>query len=123
MADTPATPPVAAFVTDMIFASKIRATAQALGRPLLTVANTAQLQSVLDQKQPETLLVDLSIDGDAPIDAVRAAKSHDRTPRVVAFCSHVLVDRMQAAADAGADDVWPRSRFSAELETLLAVTA
>ncbi len=114
------TRPVAAYVTDMIFASRIRATAQAVGRPLRAVTTMAQLQSVLDHQTPEVVLIDLSIDGPLPIDAVAIAKAHVSSPRVVAFCSHVLKDRMESAAAAGADDVWPRSKFTVELEDLLA---
>lgn len=105
----------------MIFAAKIRATAQAVGRPLRAVTTLAQLQNILDHQPPASVLIDLGIDGSAPIEAVAMSKTHNASPRVVAFCSHVMKDRMASAAESGADDVWPRSQFVTELEGLLAV--
>ena len=106
-------------ISDLIFETKVRATGQVVGVAVRTVRSAAELSTVLDGAAVPLVIVDLNTGTDA-IESVRAAASHSENPRVLAFVSHVDADLAQAARDAGAHDVLPRSRFVAELPTILA---
>ncbi|MBI4581968.1 MAG: response regulator transcription factor [Planctomycetes bacterium] len=107
-----------ALVTDMIFGTKIKGTADQLGLPL-SVVRTAQ--ALADGAGGADLaIIDLNADGLDAVDAIRRCKAPGLpSPTVIAYASHVQKDLIQAAQDAGADLVLPRSRFSAELPELL----
>ncbi len=122
-----------ALVTDLMFATKIKGTADAVGVPLSLVRSV----QALDDAAAAGLsfaIVDLHADGVDVLDAIRRAKSprmdgREQTaaaptgstpaPVVIAFASHVQADLMQSAREAGADVVLPRSRFSHDLPDLL----
>lgn len=101
---------------DLMFTSKVTATARAHGLP----AAVARTSADVIRKAPPTgcVLVDLHLPGlDLPplLAALRAAGS----PRVIGFGSHVDVETLKAARAAGCDQVLPRSQFTKELETRL----
>lgn len=108
-----------ALVTDMIFETKIRATAKAVGVDLTTAASLDEFREALDNHDPGLVLIDLNEVSCSPIEAVALAKGHQSCPQVLAYCSHVQTELQHAAAQAGADKVWPRSRFSMQLPLLL----
>ncbi|QDU71579.1 hypothetical protein [Mucisphaera calidilacus] len=110
---------------DLIFATRIRGTAEALGivsRPTRdTDKLAARLERVDDGKpnDPVTaLLIDLDL-GDQAIELIRYAVNHPARPTVIAFGAHVAADLLQAAADAGADPVMTRGSFTSNLPNLL----
>jgi len=108
------------WVNDLIFETKIRSTAQALGVALFSVRNIAALSAELDRARPSLVIVDLNASGADPIEAVATAKTHAAKPRVVAYVSHVDADLAARAQAAGVDEVMPRSRFSTQLPQVLA---
>ena len=111
--------------TDLIFATKIHSTADALGivcRPARDVeALGARLDRVDDGKANDAVsavMIDLTI-GEAALDLIRQAKGHEAGPEVIAFAPHVEVDMLRAAEGLGADRVMPRGAFAAQLPQLL----
>ncbi|MFO0974488.1 MAG: hypothetical protein U1A27_13760 [Phycisphaerae bacterium] len=122
--------PTLALVADLIFATRIRATAQALGRPLQLASTLPVFQQALAAGPPDQVIVDLSLpDAAAAIRAANAAgtsaeTSHAaagrRRPQIIGFYSHVQTDQAAAAREAGADSVLPRSAFVEQLPRLLA---
>lgn len=109
-----------AIVSDMIFATRITATAESVGASCAIVKSPGTLQKALESENPRTVLVDMNCDGISPEEAIRTVKSHCPSARVVAFFSHVQTELMEQARAAGADDVWPRSVFVQRLPELLA---
>lgn len=109
---------VVALITDLIFATKVKSTAEALGKPVKLVRSMEKLSEALAEK-PALALIDMNADGVDVLSAVRACKQADPPVRVVAFLSHVQRELAQTAAHAGADVVLPRSKFSADLPALL----
>ena len=113
---------ILAAVDDMVFAAKIRATAEAMGvsvkfhRKLDALANAAVEQS------PALIIVDLHNDKLNPIDLARELKANEavNTIPLLGFFSHVQTDLQRAAIDAGYDQVIPRSVFSRDLGKILA---
>ncbi|MBX3409731.1 MAG: hypothetical protein KF859_07575 [Phycisphaeraceae bacterium] len=109
--------------SDLIWASKIRATADALGIPVRPVRSLEMLEARLADSSPAALLADL----DAPeaalslIARLRAHWADDkaRAVRIIAWGPHVEKDLLQQARDAGADDVLTRGAFDHNLEHIL----
>ena len=109
---------VGVMIRDLIFETKIKSTAQALGIGAAVVRNVNELATLLSQTAIRLLIVDLNTAGPTAFDAVRAAKAHPGV-RVLAFVSHVDTDLANLATEAGADEVLPRSRFTSQLPKLL----
>jgi len=110
--------PVLAFVTDLIFRTKISSTARALGVELEITASAPVMVERLVANRPHLLLIDLNASGD-PIAAITAARQSAPAPHIVAFVSHVQADLAAAARSAGADEVMARSMFVEKLPELL----
>ena len=111
-------PTVCCVVSDLIFASKIRGTAEALGVDITVVRNRGSLLSAIDGVK--LLIIDLNLEGDDPLDLIRVIRNQTDPPRIITFCSHVQTDLADQAGEAGADQVLPRSEFTTELPKILA---
>jgi CheY-like chemotaxis protein len=101
---------------DLLYTSRITGEARALG---LTVKPARSLEQLLDlarQETPSCVLIDLGFARLVLGDLVsRLREVCDPPPRLVAYGSHVDVEGLRAARDAGCDPVLPRSKFVDEL--------
>lgn len=111
--------PVVVFVNDLVFETKIRSTGQAVGAAVSIVRSAGDLGGVLDDTQSQRLIVDLNHTGGQALEAIALARGRSPAPHIVAYVSHVDAHLSRQAADAGADEVMPRSRFSANLPEIL----
>jgi hypothetical protein len=110
---------------DLIFATKIRSTAEAIGVPTRPARDAEALRKRLERvddgklNEPVTgVLIDLEL-GDAGLGLLKQTKAADAGIPVVAFGSHVAAEILQAARQGGADFVLPRSAFTASLPSIL----
>ncbi|MEX1015362.1 MAG: hypothetical protein WDZ31_01350 [Phycisphaeraceae bacterium] len=113
---------------DLIFATRIRATAEALGLVTRPVRDAEMLRKRLEQVDDGTpgrpndpvtaLMLDLDA-GEPALPLIKQTKQHDPTIPVIAFGPHVAVDLLDAAKQQGADVVLPRGAFTARLPDLL----
>jgi hypothetical protein len=108
-----AAPPVIALVRDLIFASRVTATAAAAGTCVQLLRDPAKLAGQAGRR----LIVDLNLDG--AIEAAQAWKAASGG-EVVGFVSHVDTATIDRARAAGVDRVLARSRFVELLPNLLA---
>ena len=115
---TASTPTILLLINDLIFETKIRSTAQSLGLGVETAGNATSFTQAAQSRPFTAFVVDLNAGPDV-IKAIQTARSSATRPKLIAFGSHVQTDLLAAARDAGADDVMPRSRLSAELPALL----
>lgn len=115
---------------DLLWASKIKATADALGIPCRPVRTMEMLEARLAEATPQApvraLLVDLDKpeEGLAMIARLRGAPPHTDNPdnariKVLAWGPHVAKDLLQAARTAGADEVLTRGAFDHNLQDIL----
>jgi DNA-binding NarL/FixJ family response regulator len=104
---------VLALVRDLIFASRITATAAELGVPVKLMRDPAALPGQTGRR----LIVDLNLDG--AIEAARAWQATVAGGDVVGFVSHVDKATIDRARAAGVDQVLARSRFVEVLPDLL----
>ena len=105
---------------DLIFTSKVTGTASALGHRVIVAGNVALASAMLAKWPPKVVFVDLAAGDLVSTDSIvkYLGIAPPGTP-FVAFGSHVDVSTLAAAAAAGCDPVMPRSRFTAELPTLI----
>ena len=100
-------------VDDMFFASKIRATAEALG---IEVSFPRSKEALVEKaRDAELILVDLH---NQKIDAVELAQQLSGV-KLIGFFSHVETELRQKALAAGYDEVLPRSAFVRDLPEIL----
>jgi hypothetical protein len=110
---------------DLLFSTKVRSTAEAMSlscRPARDVeALSKRLEQIDDGKlnEPVTgVVVDMDL-GDAALQLIGTVKAYDASLPVVAFGSHVATALLNAAREAGADFVMPRSMFTNTLPDVL----
>lgn len=103
---------------DLLFASKVTATAAAHGLAVRVVKNPTGLLTT--STEVTGVILDLNAPGlDIPA-VIGNLKERNNPPRVIGFGSHVDTATLDAARAAGCDEVMPRSRFVKELEEKLA---
>jgi len=100
-------------VRDLMFSSKISATAKAGGIGIEMLRDPA----TLTDRTGDRLIVDLNQPG--TLDAATIWKSAAQGRQVIGFVSHVDGETIAKARAAGIDRVMPRSQFVGSLETLL----
>jgi len=108
-------------VDDLLFSSKIRATAKQAG---VELAFARSPQEILDQARslkPPLVIFDLNSGKTDPIRTIAALKSDPALASIktLGFVSHVDASTIAAARNAGTDQVMPRSQFAAQLAEIL----
>lgn len=108
---------IAAFVSDLLFQSKIRAAASPSG------AAVSFLRDPADPSLDAATLAIVDLDGPGAVATVSALAAARPSLRLVGFVSHVNADRIREARAAGAIEVMARSAFVNALPSLLADSA
>jgi hypothetical protein len=103
--------PILLLCRDLMFVSKVTATARAVGRGVRVVREPTQLPA-----EGARLLVDLNQPG--ALEAAAAWRTASGGT-VVGFVAHVDTETIARAREAGLDHVLTRGRFTAELEGIL----
>ena len=96
---------IALLCPDLLFGSKVEGALRAAGHEVVPVGEPAAARDA------ELLVVDLTVDAEERIAALRATEGG---PPTLAFYSHVEQDVRQSADAAGVDRVVPRSRMARE---------
>src|SRR5438132_221157 len=100
---------------DLIFTSKIAATARAHGLTIRVARTVESLLQLAAELKPTAIILELDhSDFDIAATIAKLPKS-----RIIAYGSHVDVERLKAARRAGCDLVMPRSQFVERLESEL----
>jgi len=105
----------------MFFASKIRATAEAVGVEVSFPRSLAKLVEKAREAKPALVVVALHNTKLDPIAVGRELKSDEdlRAIKLLGFFSHVHTDLQRNAMAAGYDQVIPRSVFARDLAEIL----
>jgi len=104
---------------DLIFSTKVTSTARALGLEVTSAVDLVRAAELCRDKRPGCVFIDLSVPDLDITAAVARLRSAAGSMPTVAYGSHGDKARLDADRAAGCDEVLPRSRFSAELPTLL----
>jgi CheY-like chemotaxis protein len=108
-------------VDDMFFASKIRATAEALDVEIIFPRTKQAAVEKARAGKPDLIIVDLHNQRFDPIEFAAEWKADEglRMIPLLGFFSHVEVELQKRAAAAGFDKVIPRSVFARDLAAIL----
>ncbi len=112
---------IIAAVDDMFFASKIRATAEALGVNIKFHRRLDILVGAAAEQSPDLIIVDLHNEKLNATELARALKASESSKGIplIGFFSHVQTELQRQAIEAGFDHVIPRSIFSRDLARIL----
>lgn len=108
-------------VDDLLFSSKIRATAKAVGVDLVFARTPPDILSQARTLKPSLVIFDIDCAKADPINTVAALKADPElnTIPTTGFVSHVNTSMIMAARGAGMDEVMARSAFAANLPQIL----
>lgn len=104
---------------DLIFTSKVTATARAVGVPVSVARTTIGLLAKVEAQPPACVILDLHNPTLLVSELLPQLRAAVPAVHVVGFGSHVDVIALKAARAAGCHEVLPRSQFAEELETRL----
>jgi CheY-like chemotaxis protein len=109
-------------VDDLLFSSKIRATAKGVGVDIMFARTPAEILTQARSLKPSLVIFDINSDKADAINTVAALKADPELKGIptTGFVSHVNTALIEAARGAGMDDVMARSAFAANLPQILA---
>lgn len=112
---------ILAAVDDLLFSSKIRATAKQTGVDLRFARTPAEIMEQARALRPSLVIFDLNSGKTDPIATIAAIKQDQSLAavRTLGFVSHVDAAVIHAARKAGADEIMARSTFAANLAQIL----
>jgi CheY-like chemotaxis protein len=113
---------VLAILDDLMFSSKIKTAAAQLGVEVAFARSATAALDAIRGGAPTMVILDLNNPRTDPLGTVAAIKRDYATMaiRTVGYASHVQTDVIEAARQAGVDEVLPRSAFAARLGDILA---
>jgi PleD family two-component response regulator len=113
---------VLAIVDDLMFSSKIKTAAGQLGVTVAFARSSAAALAAMRENAPALVILDLNNPRTDPLGTVAAMKHDPATAsiRTVGYASHVQTDVIDAARQAGVDEVMARSAFTTRLSEILA---
>ncbi len=108
-------------VDDLLFSSKIRATAKQAGVDLTFARSPEEIIGQARAIKPALVIFDLNSAKTDPINTISALKADPGLAgiRTMGFASHVHTELIAAARQAGADQVLARSAFAGNLAEIL----
>ena len=112
---------IVAAVDDLLFSSKIRTVGRQVGAEIAFARSPEEILARVRADHPPLVVFDLNSTKCDPIATIAAIRGDVALSgvRVLAFASHVHVDLIRSAREAGADEVLPRSAFAANLPEIL----
>ena len=112
---------ILAVLDDLMFSSKIKTTANQLGVPLVFARSSDSALAEMRKAAPSLVILDLNNPRTNPLGIVAAMKGDPALAGIptVGYASHVQVDVINAARQAGVGEVLPRSAFAAQLADIL----
>jgi DNA-binding NarL/FixJ family response regulator len=112
---------VLAAVDDLLFSSKIRATAKQVGVDVQFARTPDEILAQARSIKPSLAIFDLNSGKTDPVGTIAALKADPAIAaiRTIGFASHVHTELIAAARQAGADEVLPRSAFASHLADIL----
>src|SRR5262249_33204495 len=108
-------------VDDLMFSMKLSTAAKALQRPLAFERSAANVVERVRTDRPSLVIFDLNSVKLRPLDAIRAIKGDPelQAVRTLGYASHVDLMTINAARQAGIDEVLAHSAFTDRLGDIL----
>ena len=108
-------------VDDLLFSSKIRATAKQVAVAIAFARTPDEILAQARALRPSLIVFDVNSQKSDPINTVAALKADEELMDIptTGFVSHVNTALILAAREAGMDEVMARSAFAANLPQIL----
>lgn len=108
-------------VDDLLFKSKIRATAKQAGVELVFAVSQEEVLAKARSARPSLVIFDLNSGKTDPVSTIAALKADPVLSSIptLGFASHVHAELIAEARNAGADEVLARSAFAGNLAEIL----
>ena len=108
-------------VDDLMFSSKIRATAKGVGAEITFARTPPEILSQARELKPSLIIFDINSAKADAVNTVAALKADPDLQGIptTGFVSHVDTRMIMAAREAGMDQVMARSAFAANLAEIL----
>jgi PleD family two-component response regulator len=112
---------ILAVLDDLMFTSKIRATASQLGVPIAFARSADSALAEMRKRAPSLVILDLNNPRTDPLGIVASMREDPALASVptLGYASHVQVDAINAARAAGVGEVLARSAFAQRLPEIL----
>lgn len=112
---------ILAVLDDLMFTSKIRTAASAVGATVEFARSSAAALEKMRERAPSLVIFDLNNPRTDPLGTVAAMKGDPALASMptLAFVSHVQTELIAAARQAGVDEVLARSAFTMQLGEIL----
>ena len=112
---------ILAVLDDLMFSSKIKTAANGLGVDLRFSRSVAGALETMRKNETTMVIFDLNNERIGPLAIVAAMKQDPALASIptVGYASHVQTDVIEAARQAGVDEVMARSAFTAKLAEIL----
>jgi PleD family two-component response regulator len=112
---------ILAAVDDLMFSSKISASARQLGIEVVFARSADEILRQARALRPRLAIFDLNSSRTEPLATIAAIKADPALAgiRTIGFVSHVQTDLIDAARSSGIDEVLARSAFSARVAEIL----
>src|SRR5262245_8945699 len=112
---------IIAVLDDLMFTSKIRATAGQLGVAVTFARSADAALGEMRKETPSLVILDLNNPRTNPLGIVSSMKQDPALASIptVGYASHVQVDVIDAARQAGVGEVMARSAFTQQLSEIL----
>jgi PleD family two-component response regulator len=112
---------ILAVLDDLMFTSKIRTAASRLGVTVTFARSSAAALAEMRRNAPSLVILDLNNPRTEPLAIVAGMKQEPALAavRTVGYASHVQTEVINAARQAGVDDVMARSAFTERLAAIL----
>ena len=109
-------------VDDLMFSVKISSAAKAVNAQVLFERHPNAALTRVREERPTLVIFDLNSSRLAPMETIAAIKQDPelRATRTLGYASHVQTEVINAAREAGCDQVLARSAFSEKLGAILA---
>ena len=113
---------ILAILDDLLFTSKIRATAKQIGATLSVAKSRDSALAEMRANLPALVIIDLNNPRTDPLGIIAEMKRDPALASIptVGFVSHVQTELIDAARQAGVTDVMARSMFAERLPQILA---
>ncbi|HEX7797129.1 MAG TPA: hypothetical protein VF456_22360 [Vicinamibacterales bacterium] len=113
---------ILAILDDLLFTSKMRATAKQIGATLAVAKSRESALAEMRANAPALVILDLNNPRTDPLGIVADMKGDPELAAIatVGFVSHVHTELIDAARKAGVGDVMARSMFAERLPQILA---
>jgi PleD family two-component response regulator len=113
---------ILAILDDLLFTSKIRATARHVGATIAFARSSEGALEQMRQRRPSLVILDLNNPRTDPLGTIAAMKADAALSAIptLGFVSHVDTATIDAARAAGIGDVLARSAFAGNLADILA---